>query len=101
MGSVSDDEAIKLYDPVIGLLVMNGFRVVVGFVVVFVVAFVVDGFRVVVRFVVVFVVAFVVVVNLCIGLCGKALLAFRKNMSAKIIVNSLIENILVEYFSQI
>ena len=84
MGSVSDDEVIKLYDPVfvMGLLVVANFRVVVGFVVVYVVAF-------------------VVVVSLCIALCGKAFLIFRKTRRAKIFVNSLIENILVEYFIKI
>ena len=82
MGSVSDDDVIKLYDPalVMGLLVVANFRGVVGFVVGFVVVF---G-------VVVFVVVFVVV---C-GFRGKPSLKLSKIARHKQIAKSLSENIL-------
>jgi hypothetical protein len=78
LGSVSDDEVIKLYDPalVMGLLVVANFRVVFGFVVVF-------G-------VVVFVVVFVFV---C-GFRGKPSLKLSKIARLKQIAKSLSKNIL-------
>ena len=87
MGSVSDDDVIKLYDPalVMGLLVVANFRGVVGFVVGFVVVF-----GVVVFGVVVFVVVFVVV---C-GFRGKPSLKLSKIARHKQIAKSLSENIL-------